>query len=104
MLKVLLFPVFLFLGLSLQAQTYAYSFKGELTEGQSQSISEAIRETKSVLSVELRYKPEKEMGEFIFSVDPMENNGENDHPFSPVDIKAILISNQLEPLEFRQIK
>lgn len=84
-------------------QTYAYSFEGTLTQEQSLKLSEEISHLEAILSCEIRLKNEGK-GELIFSVDPMLNNGENDHPFSPVDIKSLLIRNDLSPIEFRQIK
>jgi DNA topoisomerase VI subunit A len=84
-------------------QTYAYSFEGILTQEQSSKLTEEISQLNAVLNCEIRIKAESK-GELIFSIDPLENRGENDHPFSPVDIKALLIRNNLSPIEFRQIK
>lgn len=85
------------------SQTYAYSFEGSLTHELSLKLTEEISQLDAVLNCEIRIKAEAK-GEIIFSIDPMENRGENEHPFSPVDIKTLLIRNNLSPIEFRQIK
>lgn len=85
------------------SQSFAYSFEGVISETNSELFLKEIDELPAVISVELRQKNEGK-GEILFSVDPMENRGENDHPFSPADLKALFIRYGLQPLDFRQIK
>jgi hypothetical protein len=75
-----------------------------LSNESTENLSKELKALKSFLSVEIRTKTEASKGEIIFSVDPMNDRGENDHPFSPVDVKAILLRNGLQPIDFRQIK
>jgi hypothetical protein len=86
------------------SQTYSYSFKGTTSAEDLGKVNNEILQLKTVLQSDFRYKSEKQMGEFIFSVDPMTERGENDHPFSPVDVKAIIVKYGLEPSSFTQIK
>lgn len=104
-MKRLLF-LFLFMTLchGFQAQSYSYSFIGNLHQDDEKRITDQVKNLPTVLSVEVRNKVDQEKGELLFSIDPLTDRGENDHPFSPADIKVILISFGLQPIEFHQFK
>lgn len=96
--------LFLMICQAFNAQTYSYSFKGVLSNENKAKFNKEISELPTLLSVEIKIKNEAQMGEVIFSIDPLADRGENDHPFSPVDLKSLLISFGLEPIDFRQLK
>jgi hypothetical protein len=104
MKSFLLAALMLFSINELNAQTFAYSFSGSLSQSESEKFRAEVLKIPSILTFELKTKPDLNKGEIILSVDPMDNRGETDHPFSPADLKAILITYSLEPIEFRQIK
>lgn len=86
------------------AQTYSYSFSGVLSSEKRSKFNKEISELHSVFTVDLKIKTDSEKGEIVLSIDPSNDRGENEHPFSPVDLKSIIIAYGLEPIEFRQIK
>lgn len=86
------------------AQTYAYSFQGTVDASKEVSLSEKIAQFPAVTGVKLKLKTEQSSGEVIISVDPMENRGEMDHPFSPKFVKDLFIELGLEPGTFRKLQ
>ena len=104
-MKRLVFILLLILSsIELKAQTFAYSFSGSLEQPELEKFKSSITELPTILSLDLKIKSDSNKGEIIFSIQNMDNQGENDLNFSPVDIKAILLKFGLEPLEFRQLK
>lgn len=104
MKRLLLFFLFSILGSSFHAQTYAYSFEGNLTQEKQIELTEKISHLVAVTGVKLKIKAEQNSGEFIIIVDPLPNRGENDHPFSPISVKELFIQNGLQPLQFRKLQ
>jgi hypothetical protein len=96
--------LFLTFGQESLAQSFSYSFSGTLTSENKEKFKKELYNLPSVLSVDLRLKQDSGKGEILFSIEPMNDRGENDHPFSPVDLKSLLIAYGLEPNEFRQLK
>jgi len=104
MKKLVLSCTALFISGILYSQEYAYAFKGTLSTDQQESIKRKILALPDVKSCDLKIKSEKQVGEFLFYVEPKLVRSEQDSEFSPVQIKTILLENNLEPLDFRQIK
>lgn len=86
-------------------QTYRYSFSGAMDSIFINEISAQVGKLDGVIQAKGRYKIEKSMGEiFIIISDlPQEENSEQ-KPFSPIDVKAILLKNKLTPLDFNRLK
>lgn len=104
MKKILIILLLLFLHQDIFSQSFSYSFKGSLDEQSKERIQTETLKLPGVLSYELKYKEDSAKGEILISLDPMTDRGENDHPFNPADLKSILISVPVEPINFRQIK
>lgn len=96
--------IFFFFYLQGFSQSYAYSFIGKLNESQQQLVIQEIKKIQGIKTVELRYKIDSDRGEFLFSIEEMDAEGENDIEFSPLSIKEIFIEKGLTPLDFRQLK
>ena len=86
------------------SQTFAYSFNGEISKSEQESLRKEVFELPGVNSYELKIKQDSKKGEIIFSLENQEISGENNSSFSPVDLKALLIYYKLEPIDFRQVK
>lgn len=86
------------------SQTYSYSFLGEISITDQQSLQKEVSQLPGVNSYEIKIKPDSKKGEIIFSLSELEITGENKHPFSPIDLKSLMIQFKLEPIDFRQIK
>lgn len=104
MKRLIFFLFFLVVSQELIAQTYSYSYSGLLPVENTDKFKKEISELPAVLTVEIKQKHDSQKGEILFSIDPMNERGENDHPFSPVDLKSIILSFGLTPIEFRQLK
>ncbi|MES2799893.1 MAG: hypothetical protein V4638_07740 [Bacteroidota bacterium] len=98
---LLLFSTFISVA---EAQTYGYSFEGNLDAASEISLFEKISHLEAVLGVKFILKAEQSVGEVIIIVDPMINRGENDHPFSPKIIKTLYLEYGLTPINFRKIQ
>jgi hypothetical protein len=86
------------------SQNFAYSFQGKLSIEQQNILQKEILDIHLISNCELKYKTDSERGEIIFFVLKNESRSESSEEFSPVEIKSLLIKQQLEPLEFRMIK
>ncbi|MBL1280515.1 MAG: hypothetical protein COA33_009595 [Fluviicola sp.] len=88
------------------SQSYVYSFEGTLDSSSIPDLERICENIQSVHSVKIKYKEDSEMGEIFITLDESEKNrtGEQEALFSPVDFKAFLISNNLTPLDFRELK
>lgn len=84
-------------------QTYSYSFKGELTSSEQIEIVEKIEQLSAIQNTKIRYKEDRRAGEFIFEIQTSER-AESDVQFSAQDLKSILVSYELEPLNFIELK
>lgn len=86
------------------SQNFAYSFQGNLTVEQQNSLLKKILDLPLVSSCEMKYKTDSERGEILFNIKEKETRSEGSDEFSPVQIKSLFIEQELEPLEFRMIK
>jgi hypothetical protein len=85
-------------------QDYSYSFNGIISPEKESTLISSIGSLEGVDYCKLRYKPDSHRGEIILILDKKEVRSEDDTVFSPASVKAILLENQLEPLDFRTIK
>lgn len=86
-------------------QDAAYSFKGHLDQALILKIENDCKSITGVKSAKVRYKEDSERGEILIDLIDLDNNrteGSN-QVYSPIDIKALLVSNGLEPLDYRSI-
>lgn len=104
MKRLVLSSAMLFISGIIYSQEFAYSFRGNLTLEKQESIKKEILSLPRVNSCDLKLKPEKQVGEFFFYVEPLNTRTESPDEFSPVMIKTLFIENNLEPMDFRQIK
>lgn len=100
---VLLVFCFAITSLSSYAQKYAYSFEGSLTTIQVQELESEILQLKSVASCKIKLKDETK-GEIFLELAPSPARAESEEGFSPTDIKRMLISKDLMPLNFIELK
>ncbi|MCR9172978.1 MAG: hypothetical protein NXI10_10815 [bacterium] len=84
-------------------QTYGYSYEGSLDITQKQQFELECAELPHVISCKMRHKDEKGQGEIIIQVEKTERQ-DQDNPFTPVDVKALLLSYGLKPTNFIEIK
>lgn len=86
------------------SQNFAYSFNGILSESQQNELIAKILTLPEVSSCKLKYKSDSQKGEFLISVTESTERTENISGFSPVFVKELFVSQNIEPLEFRQLK
>jgi len=104
MIRFLLTYSFIAFSGSLFSQNYAYSFNGSLTIDEQNELIKDLLEIPFISSAELRYKSDSKRGEIYFFVKEDEIRSESSSEFTPVEIKGIIIENNLEPLDFRRVK
>ncbi len=94
----------LFLGVTTfsSAQNYSYSFKGDIDSIGVVNLAEKLSHLEGVEEVKGRFKVEKSAGEFLIYSSNFKDKS-NPYPFDPTKIKAVLIENNLTPLDFREI-
>ena len=88
------------------SQTYVYTFEGDLELSSISFMEKECSTFQSIASVKIKYKEDSKKGEFYITLNEDEKNrrAESDFHFSPVDVKSYMISHNLSPLTFRQIK
>lgn len=94
----------LFLGVTTfsNAQNYSYSFKGDIDSISVVNLAKQLSSLEGVKDVKARFKVEKSAGEFLIYSSNFQDKS-NPYPFDPTKIKAVLIENNLTPLDFREI-
>ncbi|MDG1333388.1 MAG: hypothetical protein P8P74_13715 [Crocinitomicaceae bacterium] len=90
----------LFLGSQLFAQSYSYSFEGNLTSDQLIELESECKRIPHLEACKVKYKPESNRGELIFRTDSREDRSEKSESFTPIDVKSLLLNNGLTPLDF----
>ncbi len=95
---ILLFSVLF--GTQLFAQSYSYSFEGNLTPDQLTELESKCRAIPHLSACKIKYKPEANKGEIIVRTDTSEERREKSELFSPLDVKSLLMQNGLIPLDF----
>lgn len=104
MKKLIIFSAFVFVTQFGFSQNYAYSFSGALTTEQITQIENRCSEQPEVTSTKLKYKLDSQKGEVILIVEPNNSLGEARVGFSAVDIKQVLQSFGLTPIDFVELK
>ena len=84
------------------AQNFSYSFKGDTDSLRVVGMAEKLSSLEGVEAVKGRFKAEKSAGEFLIYTSNLKDR-ENPYPFDPSQVKAVLIENNLTPLNFREI-
>lgn len=82
------------------AQTYSYSFSGNPTPEQLADIQEKCLTHEQISSCKTRLKPEKQVGELILYIEPIQGKGESQEHFKAGYIKLVLLDKGLTPLQF----
>ena len=89
---------FMLLSLVAYGQTYSYPFKGNMDTELIQKLEQEAAQIKHVQWAKCRYKEDSKGGELIINIAPAApQNNEIRDEFSPVDVKRLLIDNNLEP-------
>lgn len=107
-MKSLLMLIFLLTGQYFFAQQnikkYQYIFSGTLLPETKNAIEQHLLRNEEVTEAKIKYKPEKEMGELIFTITPQPNSGEAYKPFSLADVKKIFQQYNLSPIEIKEVE
>jgi len=82
------------------SQNCTYSFKGNLTETNKETILNELSLVPLVENCTVIFKIDQQMGQIRFSLKKSNERNENESPFSPIDVKAILLKYALEPFDF----
>lgn len=104
MKRILLFSFFTCISLVGYSQQYSYSFEGALAIDQIQKIEERCNTLPEVSSAKVKYKDDSQRGEVIIYIKPSNERGESRTMFKASDLKQIMQSYSLSPLEFRELK
>lgn len=84
------------------AQNYSYSFQGNTDSLTVVNLAKKLSSLEGVVSVKGRFKEEKRAGEFLIYSSNFKDKS-NPYPFDPIRIKAVLIENNLTPIQFKEI-
>ena len=84
-------------------KSYQYIFSGTLLPETKTVIEQHLKRNTEITEAKIKYKTEKEMGELIFTVEQLPNNGEEYKAFSLSNVKAILLQYNLSSLEIKEI-
>lgn len=104
-MKILLLLLFVIgTSISSNAQNYIYYFEGELDQEGISLIESELSTIVGVSSTKVKIKEGTTNGEVFISLLKRPERSENDTQFSPSDVKKILISHQLNPIEFIESK
>lgn len=86
-----------------QAQNYSYSFSGLLSLEQREKIERELNELSGIQEAKLKYKEDRERGEFILTIVDL-SGAEGVDQFSATSMKDLLLSYGLEPKDFIELK
>ena len=97
--------VFLLLTIMAYGQTFSYSFKGELDKKSLTTLELESAQLPQVNWTKCRYKEDKKAGELIICINEeiSSNGGGDDQEFTVVDVKRLLISKGLQPLDLIEL-
>ena len=104
MKKLIIFSAFVFIAQFGFSQNYAYSFSGALTTEQITQIEKHCSSQPEVTSAKLKYKLGSQKGEIILFVEPNNSSNEGKVGFSAADIKQVIQSFGLTPIDFIELK
>jgi len=88
------------------SQTYLFTFSGELDPFSITKLENECSQLKDVKSTKIKYKPESHKGELYVTLIEKKKSvrTEKDESFSPIPLKSFLLSKNLSPLSFRELK
>lgn len=81
---------------------YNYSFENVSSENQIDQLKKDVEALKNIQSVKTIYKRDSGKGLLIVEVIEKINLRESDNGFDVTQLKKLIISNQLSPIEFTQ--
>ncbi len=84
-------------------KSYQYIFSGTLLPETKSVVEQHLKRNPEIIEAKIKYKPEKEKGELIFTVEQTPTNGEEYKAFSLINIKNTLLQYNLSPLEIKEI-
>ena len=82
------------------SQNCTYSFNGNLSDASKESLINELSKIPLVENCSVIFKSEQHKGQLRFTLTNTKERNENESPFSPVDVKAILLKYALEPVDF----
>ena len=87
------------------SQTFVYSFSGKLNPSKILNLEKQCENIVSIEKAKFKYKEDSERGELILILKENQKSlrAEADDQFSPIDIKKIMLDNNLSPISFRKI-
>ena len=85
-------------------QTFVFTFTGNLDVEKIQNLEQQCSKSESVSKAKFKYKEDSERGELIIILEEKQESlrPEADNQFSPIEIKKIMIDNNLSLLSFRK--
>lgn len=81
---------------------YSYSFENVSSENQIDLLKKDVESLKNILSVKTIYKKDSGKGLLIVEVSEKNNRRESEEGFDITQLKKLIISNQLTPIELKQ--
>ena len=87
------------------SQTFSYTFTGKLSVEQLSNIESKCSQLNRVASAKIKYKEDRERGELLIVLvkSDQPQRAEADDQFSAIDVKHLLLNEQLSPLNFRKL-
>lgn len=82
------------------SQNCTYSFNGNLSDSNKESLINELSKIPFVENCSVIFKSEQQHGQLRFTLIKTMERNENESPFSPIDVKAILLKYSLEPVDF----
>jgi hypothetical protein len=83
---------------------HSYIFSGTLSADKITNLESQLMRLEFISEAKIKYKPEKNRGQILFTTQEMPITKEGDKSFSPTTVKQLLIQNNLTPAEYSQIK
>jgi hypothetical protein len=83
---------------------HSYIFSGVLSQDKITSLENQLMRIEFISEAKIKYKPEKNIGQILFTTQEKPTTKEGDKSFSPTSVKQLLIQNNLTPTEYSQLK
>lgn len=88
-----------------QKKLYRYTFNGELLPELKTELEGKILKLEFVSEAKIKYKPDSQKGEIILKVSDYIKSSEGDNRgFSVVELKKLILSYNITPLEFTNVE
>ncbi len=78
---------------------YQYSFQGQLTSQSISDLENKLAALQFVTMAKIKYKADSQKGEVFLQTKERTSTSESDEGFNLVELKKLLISNNLTPIE-----